>query len=132
MLFRRTNSREPGLDLLRALAIIMVFTFHYRLFSEKVPFNIFSKYGWAGVDLFFVLSGYLIGSQLFKTISKNYKIEVGRFYLLRFFRTLPAFFAVLLLYIFIPSFTEHSHLPPIWKILTFTLLLLYAESLIKN
>ena len=47
--------RYLPLDGLRALAIAAVFCFHYRV-DPKSP----GQWGWAGVDLFFVLSGYLI------------------------------------------------------------------------
>lgn len=52
-----------GLDHLRALAIILVFFFHYgRLFPHPEWTTTLGKFGWTGVDLFFVLSGYLISS----------------------------------------------------------------------
>ena len=48
----------PQLDGIRGLAIILVISFHY---FRNIP--LFS-FGWSGVDLFFVLSGYLITSRL--------------------------------------------------------------------
>ena len=78
------------------------------------------SWGWTGVDLFFVLSGFLIGGQLFKTIARNQPISYGEFYFKRSLRILPAYFAVLLLYFTIPAFTERSSLPPFWRFLTFT------------
>jgi peptidoglycan/LPS O-acetylase OafA/YrhL len=77
-------------------------------------------WGWTGVDLFFVLSGFLIGGQLFATIARGEKISYGEFYLKRSLRILPAYFAVLILYFTIPAFTERSSLPPLWRFLTFT------------
>src|SRR5512132_4387557 len=59
----RNRERQPGLDLLRALAIIMVVVYHAALFGFKLPGRV-DRFGWVGVDLFFVLSGYLIGGQL--------------------------------------------------------------------
>lgn len=55
--------RIHGLDTLRALAILSVICFHA---GDRLPhaFDPVSRFGWMGVDLFFVLSGYLIGSQL--------------------------------------------------------------------
>lgn len=53
-----TGKYIPELDGIRGLAIILVITFHY---WGYIP--IFS-FGWSGVDLFFVLSGYLITSRL--------------------------------------------------------------------
>ena len=57
--------RLRGLDLLRAAAILLVLMSHYMGFVSHAPtFGVVGKVGWAGVDLFFVLSGYLIGNQL--------------------------------------------------------------------
>ena len=56
-----------GLDHLRALAITAVFLYHYSIMFPHPPrLEAVGKFGWTGVDLFFVLSGYLIASQLFK------------------------------------------------------------------
>ena len=57
--------RLAGLDTLRALAIALVFMHHYQVFVSGQPtFGWASTGGWVGVDLFFVLSGFLIGSLL--------------------------------------------------------------------
>ena len=62
----KVNHKLYGLDHLRAFAITFVFLFHYgRLFAHPQWTNTISAFGWSGVDLFFVLSGYLIASQLF-------------------------------------------------------------------
>src|SRR5947207_2797402 len=60
------RERQPGLDLLRALAIIVVVIYHAALFGFKLPGRV-DRFGWIGVDLFFVLSGYLIGGILLPT-----------------------------------------------------------------
>ena len=79
-----------------------------------------AKFGWTGVDLFFVLSGYLISSQLFIKINRKEKIIFRQFFLRRAFRILPAFFVTLAIYFWIPFFRERESLPPAWKFLTFT------------
>jgi peptidoglycan/LPS O-acetylase OafA/YrhL len=114
-------NRFAGLDHLRALAIIIVFAFHYNMFGHPPGlYEHLGSWGWTGVDLFFLLSGYLIGGQLFAKLSRHQPIHYGEFYLKRSLRILPAYFVVVILYFTIPAFTERSTLPPLWKFLTFT------------
>jgi peptidoglycan/LPS O-acetylase OafA/YrhL len=113
-------SRYPGLDLLRSLAILLVIMQHMPrvLFPE---WFIGMKYsGWTGVDLFFVLSGYLIGSQLLRPYTREAQPSVPMFYLRRAMRVLPAYLVVVLLYFTIPVFRERPVIPPLWRFLTFT------------
>lgn len=111
-----------GLDHLRALAIVFVFLFHYFILSDGQPEWLpgFAKFGWTGVDLFFVLSGFLISSQLFAQINLGQKISFRLFFLKRFFRIIPAFLVTVGLYFCFPFFREKESLPPLWKFLTFT------------
>lgn len=111
-----------GLDHLRALAILFVFLFHYFILSGGQPGWLpdFAKFGWTGVDLFFVLSGFLISSQLFAKIKQGENILFKQFFLKRFFRIVPLFLVTVGLYFFVPFFREKESLPPLWKFLTFT------------
>lgn len=77
-------------------------------------------FGWTGVDLFFVLSGYLISSQLFARIASGKPISLKEFFIKRGFRILPAYLVVVALYFCIPIWREREALPPLWKFLTFT------------
>lgn len=114
-------NRFSGLDHLRALAIIIVFVYHYSMFGHPAGlYEYFGSWGWTGVDLFFVLSGFLIGGQLFAKIARDQQVSYGEFYFKRSLRILPAYFAVLALYIAIPGFKERSQLPPLWQMFTFT------------
>lgn len=74
-----------------------------------------------GVDLFFVLSGFLIGGQVFSAIAKGCQFAFADFYIRRAFRILPAFWAVLLLYVYWPTFREAAGMEALWKFLTFTM-----------
>jgi peptidoglycan/LPS O-acetylase OafA/YrhL len=113
--------RFSGLDHLRALAIVIVFVYHYSLFGHPPGlYDYLGSWGWTGVDLFFALSGYLIGGQLFARIARNEPVSYGEFYFKRSLRILPAYFVVLALYVAIPAFAERSHLPPLWRMITFT------------
>ena len=80
------NHKLAGLDHLRALAIVMVLLFHYRLFGHPEWLDGFGKFGWTGVDLFFVLSGYLISSQLFSKMAEGKKISFKVFFHPAFFQ----------------------------------------------
>ena len=110
-----------GLDHLRALAILLVLGFHYQLqFPHPIWTGWFMKIGWTGVDLFFVLSGFLISSQLFAQIKKGTGISLKTFFIKRFFRILPIYFFIVGVYFLFPYFREKEALPPLWKFLTFT------------
>ena len=118
-------SRLPGLDLLRAIAVVWVMLFHSYLVGGMGEFwGRIVTHGWMGVDLFFVLSGYLIGGQLLKPLSQGQPFRPGDFYLRRAFRVLPAFLAVLAIYLAWPGFREAEGMQPVWQFLTFTLNLL--------
>lgn len=69
---------------------------------------------------FFVLSGYLIGSQLLRPYTRGSRPSIGGFYLRRAFRVLPAYLTVLLFYFVVPAFREAQGLSPVWQFLTFT------------
>ena len=118
-------SRMPGLDLLRAIAIVWVMLFHsYIVGGIGERFALLESYGWIGVDLFFVLSGYLIGSQLLKPLSRGEPLAFGNFYLRRSLRVLPAYLVVLALYFSMPGFREADGIQPLWQFLTYTVNLL--------
>jgi peptidoglycan/LPS O-acetylase OafA/YrhL len=93
----QTEGRVYYLDLLRALAIMLVFTGHTVSSFGASAITGPLRFGGTGVDLFFLLSGWLIGSQLYKEHQKFGSIDIPRFWMRRWMRTMPAYFAVLLL-----------------------------------
>lgn len=108
--------RYPGLDLLRAVAIIWVMFFHSWVVGGLAPEWVWlSRYGWMGVDLFFVLSGFLIGQQVLMPLARGQKLRFGAFYLRRGLRILPAYWVVLALYALVPAWREAPLLEPLWK-----------------
>ena len=74
----------PALDGLRAIAFLAVFFQHYR----QMP------WGWTGVDLFFVLSGFLITGILFDTRDDPHRVR--NFYIRRTLRIFPLYYGIML------------------------------------
>lgn len=79
-----------------------------------------SRFGWAGVDMFFVLSGFLIGAQWLTPLSQGEPPRFAAFYARRAWRVLPAFFVVLAIYVACPAWREAPGLQPWWQFATFT------------
>ncbi|MBU2181183.1 MAG: acyltransferase [Gammaproteobacteria bacterium] len=111
-------NRLPGLDLLRAIAIVWVMLYHVTSWGVVLPG--FAEYGFIGVDLFFVLSGFLIGWQLLKPYTAGTQPAWGQFFVRRAFRVLPAYWFVLLLYWAVPALRESPNIQPLWQFLTFS------------
>lgn len=89
------TERLHSLDTLRSLAIILVLIAHIILGYGAPPLLAPLQLGGMGVDLFFVLSGWLLGRQLFQEISNTGNLDIRRFWYRRWIRTLPAYYAVL-------------------------------------
>jgi peptidoglycan/LPS O-acetylase OafA/YrhL len=111
--------RVAGLDTLRAVAIVAVMAFHL---SGRLPvaFDVAGRFGWMGVDLFFVLSGYLIGLQLLREARDGRGVGLGDFYRRRAYRILPAYLVVLGMYAVWPGWHEGRGMSPLWEFLTLT------------
>ncbi|AZA84440.1 acyltransferase [Chryseobacterium lactis] len=114
------SERFYGLDHLRAAAIMLVLLYHYRAFKHPDWIDSVGRFGWTGVDLFFVLSGFLISNQLFKELKNREAISLKTFYIKRFFRIIPPYAFTLFLYFTFPFFREREALPSVWKFVTFT------------
>lgn len=86
------RDRIFGLDILRSIAILLVMVSHLR-WEEYMYY----KMGFYGVELFFVLSGFLIGKILIKEIYKEKSFNnLKKFWVRRWLRTLPAYYSVLI------------------------------------
>lgn len=104
-------SRIPELDGLRGIAILLVVCIHYVNGQGSTGGPITTSFqkvmalGWSGVDLFFVLSGFLIGGILLDARgAPNY---LKTFYARRFCRIIPIYYVWLLLYVLLTSFAGH-------------------------
>ncbi|MGE7676284.1 acyltransferase family protein [Lysinibacillus sp. NPDC094403] len=78
----------PGLDGIRALAVLAVIAYHFNFG--------WAKGGFLGVDIFFVLSGYLITSTILPLKGNQLTVSLGKFWIGRFRRLLPAAFVMII------------------------------------
>ncbi|MDX8127154.1 acyltransferase [Methylomonas sp. OY6] len=98
------KTRELYLDFIRGIAILLAMGWHFnntdtgiRLLDYLlIPGRVL---GWAGVDLFFVLSGFLIGGLIFNEYKKTGGFRVGRFLIRRAFKIWPILYVYLMLLI---------------------------------
>jgi peptidoglycan/LPS O-acetylase OafA/YrhL len=107
---------------LRACAIALVLMSHYNGFVARGSiFGFIGEAGWAGVDLFFVLSGYLIGNQLLAPAARGEPLSLKTFFARRLLRTLPNYYVVLAVYLLLPhSAIAGKSMAPVWRYLSFT------------
>jgi peptidoglycan/LPS O-acetylase OafA/YrhL len=108
--------RNTNLDALRAIAIFMVLFRHAGMAISLLHASTFytlcgERVGWAGVDLFFVLSGFLISGLLFADYQEHGKISVGRFYIRRGFKIWPALYTLIFTGLLISAFVPGHTLP---------------------
>ena len=120
--------RIPEIDGLRGIAILLVVSFHYVNNQLTNSTNFIGKvlckvtgFGWVGVDLFFVLSGFLIGSVLLANKqSENY---FKTFYIRRIVRIIPNYYLLLVVFLIVisidafksNSFLTGENIIPLWS-----------------
>jgi peptidoglycan/LPS O-acetylase OafA/YrhL len=125
--------RSQALDAVRGIAIILVLIWHYlpgKALLMPQWYIDSTRLFWSGVDLFFVLSGFLIAGILLQNVnSKNY---FSTFYIRRAARIVPLFLVifsgfVLVIYWAPEALKQSSGTPlPLWSYLTFTQNFLYV------
>lgn len=125
------GTRNHSLDVLRGIAVLMVLILHSTLSPELTrwlgghPAGKFMldviKLGPYGVDLFFILSGFLISSALLKEVQRTGSIRCGRFWMRRGFKIWPSYFAsygsVLVVTCAVAFFSNKQHWKAIWNAL---------------
>ena len=120
-LFNRPAFHNSAIDGVRAIAVLMVIIGHIFYFHNSeflIGDEVFKNYAtyWhllradLGVDLFFVISGFLIGSILFKEFKKTNNISFTSFYLRRFLRLMPVYLVAILcgIYLFDLSNSQNA------------------------
>jgi len=101
----QSGRRLVALDYLRAIAVLLVLVRHIDELPESSPawlqavFTPLYNLGWSGVDLFFVLSGFLVSGLLFEEYRRNQKISATRFLIRRGLKIYPSFYVVMLVFI---------------------------------
>ncbi|TCD02675.1 acyltransferase family protein [Pedobacter psychroterrae] len=120
---KSNSERKFGLDLIRAIAICLVLVSHFSKQSEALGF-------W-GVELFFALSGYLIGQILWRNFnaSENWSLKnVVNFWSRRWWRTLPNYYLFLLIMLLYHYYIR----PPFPSLKEFTDFLWFGQNLLSR
>jgi peptidoglycan/LPS O-acetylase OafA/YrhL len=105
--------REIELDFVRGIAILMVLDFHAKPFGIlSYPFRLLGipSFGWAGVDVFFVLSGFLVGGLLTKEWKVRGRINSKQFLIRRGFKIWPQYY----LFLFLMIASGHRTVHMLW------------------
>ncbi len=103
----RGTSRIPELDGIRGVAILLVLIWHYAVVQllafphDTLIAKVRDRFGltWSGVDLFFVLSGFLIGGILID--ARESPAYFRTFYIRRFFRIVPIYAVICLIFLLV-------------------------------
>ncbi len=107
-----SSNRNHQLDFLRGIAILLVLGRHCPMEANQagllhVVAWLWYNCGWMGVDLFFVLSGFLIGSALLEELKREKNLQLGRFLFKRALKIWPSYFAFMVLVSF--GLNRHIH-----------------------
>lgn len=127
--FSRPEGQYESIDGLRALSVYFVIVFHCFYFTGKllakehkfdfvdsVPsFLNWVWHGDKGVDIFFVISGFLVGGIIFKSYQRYGEINLRNFYFRRIFRIVPVYILALLLFML----ADPGHAKYVWANLLF-------------
>jgi peptidoglycan/LPS O-acetylase OafA/YrhL len=94
--------RQVELDFIRGIAILLVLHFHFsssNVFVYPLPGLPLVNFGWAGVDLFFVLSGFLVGGLLCREWAETGAVDAISFLKRRAFKIWPGYYALIAAYV---------------------------------
>lgn len=123
------TQRYPHIDVLRGLAAVLVIWYHVIEFGQWHTFPIHGIYllprvGWIGVDLFFVISGFVIGKSALESMNRNPDGWKSQFWDRRMRRIFPLYFATLAIYMFVtqPGILQHGW-ASVWHVFSHVLML---------
>jgi peptidoglycan/LPS O-acetylase OafA/YrhL len=109
----------PGLDVLRGIAITLVLILHFPTRFPELLDELFGQIkliAWAGVDLFFVLSGFLIAHLLLQEYTRHGRVNIGRFWIRRAFKIYPSLYFLIALSLSGAAIPNAA--PTLWRTLT--------------
>ncbi len=102
-------ARFPELDVLRGIAVILVLGRHIIFIPSTlppvlyIPLALWREIGWIGVNLFFVLSGFLVAGLLFREFQRRGIVNITRFLIRRGFKIYPSFYLMILASLVTPA-----------------------------
>lgn len=102
ILSAKEHMRIRGLDFLRGVSILIVLIRH-----AEMPSPLY-RFGWLGVELFFVMSGFLVSGLLFSEYKKRGKADIKRFLIRRGLKIYPAFYFFILVSLVSRFFFAHE------------------------
>ena len=105
----KVKMRNKGLDFLRGIAIVLV------LFRHTETNDMLHHIGWVGVDLFFVLSGFLVSGLIFREYINTGVVNIKRFLIRRGLKIYPSFYVFIIVSIIVEYFVNHDFYK--WKII---------------
>ncbi|WP_242206030.1 acyltransferase family protein [Aestuariivivens insulae] len=119
--YSNKTNRIFGLDVMRAIAIAMVVLSHTTYIFQGYHLQVVQLMGIQGVELFFVLSGFLIGGILMRLFNATYfsRTTLVYFWVRRWFRTLPLYFLMLVVNILIAVVVGYGLPDSLWKYVFF-------------
>jgi peptidoglycan/LPS O-acetylase OafA/YrhL len=115
------SGRSLPMDMLRGIAILLVLGRHYVVAPENVgviqPFaSAWTTIGWAGVDLFFVLSGFLVSGLIFAEYRQRTKVDIRRFVIRRGFKIWPPYLVyIAIVAVWLSWLRSQGSAPAVWS-----------------
>jgi len=113
----KPRGRLARVDVLRALAVLVVMVHHLVPPPDTAPrwaidlVEMARRPAWIGVDLFFVLSGFLVSGLLFREHRLHGNLQIGRFLIRRGFKIYPSFYVFLFATYFFGVYPQRAPMP---------------------